>query len=48
MGRDLIALGYKPSPQFGEWLDACFEAQLDGAFSDHAGALAWFKENLQK
>ena len=48
MGRDLIALGYKPSPQFGKWLDACFEAQLDGAFSDHDGALAWFKENLQK
>ena len=48
MGRDLIALGYKPSPQFGEWLDACFEAQLDGAFTDHDGALAWFKENLQK
>ena len=48
MGRDLIALGYKPSPQFGEWLDACFEAQLDGAFSDHAGALAWFKEKFVK
>ena len=48
MGRDLIALGYKPSPQFGKWLDACFEAQLDGAFADHDGALAWFKENLLK
>ena len=48
MLRDLLAMGYKPSPQIGKWLDACFEAQLDGAFSDHAGALAWFKENLQK
>ena len=48
MGRDLIALGYKPSPQFGKWLDACFEAQLDGAFADHAGALAWFKEKFVK
>ena len=47
MGRDLIALGYTPSPQFGVWLDACFEAQLDGAFSDHDGALAWFKEKIQ-
>lgn len=43
MGRDLIALGYKPSPKFKKWLDACFEAQLDGVFSDHAGALAYFR-----
>ena len=42
-GRDLMAIGYKPSPQFGVWLKECFEAQLDGAFSDHAGALAYFK-----
>ena len=44
MGRDLIAMGYKPSPQFGTWLDACFEAQLDGVFSDHEGALAYFRQ----
>ena len=44
MGRDLIAMGYKPSPQFGKWLDACFEAQLDGVFSDHEGALAYFRQ----
>ena len=44
MGRDLIALGYKPSPQFGKWLDACFEAQLDGVFSDHAGAIDYFRK----
>ena len=47
MGRDLIALGYTPSPQFGVWLDACFDAQLDGAFSDHDGALAWFKAKFE-
>ncbi len=44
MGRDLIALGYKPSRQFKIWLDVCFEAQLDGVFSDHAGALAYFRQ----
>ena len=44
MGRDLIAMGYKPSPQFGKWLDACFEAQLDGAFSDHDGAIDYFRK----
>jgi tRNA nucleotidyltransferase (CCA-adding enzyme) len=42
MGRDLIAMGFKPSPKFGEWLAACYEAQLDGAFTDHAGAVAYF------
>ena len=43
-GRDLIALGLEPSPRFGEILKRCFEAQLDGAFSDRAGALAYLKD----
>ena len=43
MGRHLIELGLKPSVQFGEWLKVVFEAQLDGAFSDLSGALAYFK-----
>ncbi len=47
MGRDLIALGYKPSRKFKVWLDACFEAQLDGVFSDHAGALKYFHEHIE-
>jgi tRNA nucleotidyltransferase (CCA-adding enzyme) len=42
MGRHLIALGYKPSGKFGEWLAAVFEAQLDGAFTDLDGAIAYF------
>lgn len=29
-GRDLIALGHKPSVRFGVILKACYEAQLDG------------------
>ena len=44
LGRHLIALGLKPSPKFGQWLSTCFEAQLDGAFSDLDGALAYFKK----
>ena len=44
MGRDLIAMGFKPSEQFGKWLSACYEAQLDGAFSDRDGAIAYFKK----
>lgn len=42
-GRHLIQLGYSPSPDFKKWLDACFEAQLDGVFSDLDGAIAYFK-----
>ncbi len=43
LGRHLIALGLRPSPRFGRWLDACFEAQLDGAFTDLDGAVAYFR-----
>lgn len=45
-GRHLIEQGYKPSPHFGVWLKAAFEAQLDGAFSDLDGALAFFKAHV--
>ena len=41
-GRDLIAMGLKPSPQFGVWLKETFDAQLDGVFSDLDGARAFF------
>lgn len=32
LGRDLIALGLKPSVRFGEILKVCYDAQLDGKF----------------
>jgi tRNA nucleotidyltransferase (CCA-adding enzyme) len=43
MGRHLIEMGYAPSKKFKEWLDAVYEAQLDGAFTDLPGAKAYFK-----
>ena len=46
LGRHLIALGHKPSAKFGEWLHACFEAQLDGAFHDLPGALDYFRRRF--
>ena len=46
MGRHLIAMGLKPSGRFGEWLSKAFEAQLDGAFSDLDGAIAYFRNNM--
>ena len=41
LGRHLIAAGWRPGPEFGDVLDAAFEAQLEGAFSDVDGALRW-------
>ena len=44
-GRHLIASGMKPGAQFKAILDAAFEAQLEGAFTDESGALAWMKNH---
>jgi len=44
-GRHLVAIGRKPGPGFKPLLDAAFEAQLDGAFTDEAGAVAWLKSH---
>ena len=41
MGRHLVGIGWKPGPRFGRVLQAAFEAQLDGVFSDVQEGLAW-------
>lgn len=41
LGRHLIAQGSKPGPAMGTVLKEAFEAQLEGAFDDETGALAW-------
>lgn len=45
-GRDLMALGWKPGPQFGPVLEAVQTAQLEGALTSHEQALAWVRENF--
>lgn len=45
-GRHGIAAGMKPGPAMGKVLDACFEAQLDGLFTDLAGAEKFLREHL--
>lgn len=45
-GRHLIALGYKPGPDFKEALNACFEAQTEGCFTDEAGGVAFLESWL--
>lgn len=42
-GRDLQALGLTPGKHFGALLKEGFEAQLEGAFKDHDGAVIWLK-----
>jgi tRNA nucleotidyltransferase (CCA-adding enzyme) len=46
LGRDLQALGLAPGKQFGALLKEAFEAQLEGAFADHDGAVAWLKTRM--
>jgi tRNA nucleotidyltransferase (CCA-adding enzyme) len=46
LGRHLLALGRAPGPEFKRALDAAFEAQLDGAFSDETGGMAWLQNFL--
>jgi tRNA nucleotidyltransferase (CCA-adding enzyme) len=46
LGRHLIAKGVKPGPHMGAILKEAFEAQLEGAFSDEAGALAWLDRKV--
>jgi tRNA nucleotidyltransferase (CCA-adding enzyme) len=47
LGRHLVALGCRPGPHFAPALDAAFESQLDGAFNDEAGGIAWMKSYLR-
>jgi len=45
-GDDLIAMGLKPGPKFGEILEAVETQQLEGALRDREEALAWVKKFL--
>ena len=44
MGRDLIKLGLAPGPDMGKVLKRLYKLQLDNAFEDRAGGLAWAKK----
>jgi tRNA nucleotidyltransferase (CCA-adding enzyme) len=47
-GRDLKEQGLVPGKHFGALLKEAFEAQLEGHFVDHAGAVLWLKARLQR
>jgi tRNA nucleotidyltransferase (CCA-adding enzyme) len=44
LGRHLIGIGLEPGEQFGGILDRAFDAQLEGAFGDLAGAFRWLAD----
>ncbi len=44
-GADLIALGLKPGPRFGEILEAAETRQLEGEFADRDAAIEWVKRD---
>lgn len=47
LGRHLRERGWVPGPAMGVLLSEAFEAQLDGAFTDLPGALAWLDARPQ-
>ena len=47
-GDDLIVLGLKPGPRFGEILEAVETRQLEGTLRDREEALAWVKQEYVK
>lgn len=46
MGRHLIELGIKPSPEFGNILKKANEAQENGEFNDVEGGIKWLRNYL--
>ncbi|MEM9227769.1 MAG: HD domain-containing protein, partial [Verrucomicrobiota bacterium] len=46
LGRHLIERGLEPGPRFRPLLDACYEAQLDGAFTNLDSALTYLDHML--
>ncbi|BCU79229.1 CCA tRNA nucleotidyltransferase [Luteolibacter sp. LG18] len=47
-GRDLIAMGFTPGPQFREWLEAVETEQLEGRITDREAALGLLRELTSK
>jgi putative nucleotidyltransferase with HDIG domain len=45
-GRDLIAMGLRPGPRFGEILEAVQSRQLEGELASHEDALAFVRKEF--
>jgi tRNA nucleotidyltransferase (CCA-adding enzyme) len=47
LGRHLVEIGVKPSPQFGKILDRCYDAQLEGEFTDIESGRIYLKSIIE-
>ena len=47
LGRHLVELGVKPGPHFGKTLDRCYEAQLEGEFTDIESGRIYLKSIVE-
>jgi tRNA nucleotidyltransferase (CCA-adding enzyme) len=47
LGRHLVELGVKPGPQFGKILDRCYDAQLEGEFTDSESGRIYLKSIVE-
>ena len=47
-GNDLKRLGLPPGPAFKGWLDASYDAQLEGLVSDRDEAIAWVERRIER
>ena len=47
LGRHMIKLGVKPGPHFSITLDQCYEAQLDGKFTDLDSGMTYLRQLVE-
>ena len=47
LGRHLVELGVKPGPLFGKILDRCYEAQIEGEFTDRENGRIYLKSIVE-
>lgn len=47
-GRDLIAMGRTPGPEFSRWLQLAYDAQLESRFPDRDALFDWLRAEIEK
>ena len=47
LGRHLIDHGIQPGPDFGKIIEHCYQAQLDGHFTDLASGRAYLAKSIK-
>lgn len=47
-GHDVMAMGVSPGPAVGQWLEAAYDAQLDGRIDSREALLTWLRSRIQQ